>query len=89
MEKERKLFKEHIRPKGTIESMKRFGAEFKLPPKMKHETDIQFAKRVIKQMMGKNMYTVEAAIEHYKTISEATGISETKAFSLFMSPQAA
>jgi hypothetical protein len=56
---------------------------------MKHETDMAYAKRVIRQLSGENVYTVEAAIEYYRAISDETGLSGQRVFSLFMSPQVA
>lgn len=88
-EQHTRLFFEHVKAGGTLEQIKRFGTKSHLPPKMKHETDIQYAKRVIRQLMGKNAYTTEAAIEHYKMIAQVSGVSTQKAFTLFMSPKAA
>jgi len=74
---------------GVLEKVERFGAAGELPPRMKHETDMAYAKRVIRQLSGENVYTVEAAIEYYRAISDETGLSGQRVFSLFMSPQVA
>ena len=83
------------RGKGKIrilDTWERHGAEENLPPRMRHETDLQYARRIIKQIMGKKIYTPEAgnlAMEYYKAISDASGVHEQRVFTLFMSPQVA
>jgi len=83
------------RGKGKIrllDTWERRGAEENLPPRMRHEKDENYARRIIRQLMGRKIYTVEAgnlAMEYYKAISDASGVHEQRVFTLFMSPQVA
>jgi hypothetical protein len=81
--------KQKLTKAGDIKGLERFGAEFGFPPRMRHESDLKYAKRIVRQILGENVYTVEAAIEYYRAISDGTGVPQRQVFSLFMSPKVA
>jgi hypothetical protein len=77
---------EQVKKFIQYQTPKRFTDISKLPERMKKETDRQYARRLVNQVMREGFFQADQA---YGPIAEAARLSSREVYTLFMSPEVA